>query len=375
MSSTRTRDAATARGKSAETLSSILSFLSDFEREENVDLSTPTKLPPPAHGDDDTEESKTATGTTVLSDLLRYSLDSDEHTTRAPPRGPEAGATLLPLPGSGAADSIALISLRIKNARVQLLEKQAEIDVLKEQLRVKDERIAELDGSVAQQQEALRVANEQAIARHLETISKLVQDKSKLTQKIAALLKGFEQVEAKYQEKISKMRARYESEFNGKRDVLRNQEKLRRQKWEKAKIEEIREITVQGLQPEIQRLLEVHKADVRRVEQESEDKQAALRRQLAHEHQVEIQALQNRFRSDVEAATREQRDATARAMEAQQLKFEDLKQNLIKEKHVEMTSLKAQHAEEVESLQDAHHRVSTVADGGSGGCLRCDARM
>ena len=76
------------------------------------------------------------------------------------------------------------------------------------------------------------------------------------------------------------MQQRYDADFHGKREVLRQQEKARRQRWEKAKIEEIREITVRGLQPEVQRLLEAHKADCRRLKVEAEDGLAAQRRQL-----------------------------------------------------------------------------------------------
>lgn len=82
-----------------------------------------------------------------------------------------------------------------------------------------------------------------------------------------------------------------------------------------------------------------------------------FRKRLLQEHQLEVQALQNRFRGEVESAAHEQRQSMQRAMESQQLKFEDLKQNLIKEKHVELSTLKAQHATETEALGAAHRKV------------------
>eukprot|EP00750_Incisomonas_marina_P014463 INCI17666.8.p1 GENE.INCI17666.8~~INCI17666.8.p1 ORF type:complete len:634 (-),score=156.41 INCI17666.8:953-2854(-) len=400
-----------ARGKSAETLNSILNFLSDFEKEENVDLSSHNNnhhhnnthnsthnnthnnnnnndrdgskllLPPARTG----ERAEHASGTSVLTELLQFSLETGSEPSTRRRQGTNAKSTELAAaapatetaPGSdvvasarveydgaattrghSAADStISLISRRMKTARVQLAEKQAEIDVLRGQVAERDRRIAELDGSASKEAIALKAENERTIARHLETISKLVSDKGKLTQKIASLLRGFERVEAEYQEKIKHMKARYDADFDGKREVLRQQEKQRRLKWEKAKVEEIREITVQGLQPEIQRLLEVHKANLRKKDQDAEDRLATLRRQLMQEHQLEVQALQNRFRGEVESAAHEQRQSMQRAMESQQLKFEDLKQNLIKEKHVELSTLKAQHATEAEALEAAHRKA------------------
>eukprot|EP00750_Incisomonas_marina_P014458 INCI17666.3.p1 GENE.INCI17666.3~~INCI17666.3.p1 ORF type:complete len:419 (-),score=91.11 INCI17666.3:1854-3110(-) len=323
-----------ARGKSAETLNSILNFLSDFEKEENVDLSSHNNnhhhnnthnsthnnthnnnnnndrdgskllLPPARTG----ERAEHASGTSVLTELLQFSLETGSEPSTRRRQGTNAKSTELAAaapatetaPGSdvvasarveydgaattrghSAADStISLISRRMKTARVQLAEKQAEIDVLRGQVAERDRRIAELDGSASKEAIALKAENERTIARHLETISKLVSDKGKLTQKIASLLRGFERVEAEYQEKIKHMKARYDADFDGKREVLRQQEKQRRLKWEKAKVEEIREITVQGLQPEIQRLLEVHKANLRKKDQDAEDRLATLRRQL-----------------------------------------------------------------------------------------------
>lgn len=302
-----------ARGKSAETLNSILNFLSDFEKEENVDLSSSSL--PKSRNDDNSKKSLLppsrtgeradhASGNSVLTDLLQFSLEngtdlstrqgansnstelaSTPATETAPgtdvvasARAELGAATML---GHSSADStISLISRRMKTARVQLAEKQAEIDVLRGQVAERDRRIAELDGSASKEAIALKAENERTIARHLETISKLVSDKGKLTQKIASLLRGFERVEAEYQEKIKHMKARYDADFDGKREVLRQREKQRRLKWEKAKVEEIREITVQGLQPEIQRLLEVHKANLRKKDQDTEDRLATLRRQL-----------------------------------------------------------------------------------------------
>jgi hypothetical protein len=284
------------RGKSVETLNNILSFLAEFEKSENVDLSSEasgTRTPGGAGQATGATlpREQSATGTSVLSDLLRFSSDSE-------PRGGFASAAdasssaefqatarlprpsgAIPLPAASH-DSISAISARMRSARMQLQEKQAEIDVLRGQLAERDKRNAELDGSAARVATAMRAENERTIARHLETISRLVADKGKLTQKIASLLRGFEQVEAKYQERIANLRARYDADFSGKRDVLRQQERVRRQQWEKAKVEEIREITVQGLQPEIQRLLEAHKTELRHRDQQAEDRVVAVRRLL-----------------------------------------------------------------------------------------------
>lgn len=42
-------------------------------------------------------------------------------------------------------------------------------------------------------------------------------------------------------------------------------EKLRREKWIKEKTQEIKEITVKGLEPDIQKLIAKHKAEIKKI--------------------------------------------------------------------------------------------------------------
>ena len=96
-----------------------------------------------------------------------------------------------------------------------------------------------------------------------------------------------------------------------------------------------------------------------------------MRRHLNQEHRLEIEKLQNRFRTEVDAAGREEREAAARTMERQQLKFEDLKQNLIQEKHSQLSTLKAQHASEIERAEETKRMVCISGNNffaGSGAC-------
>jgi 5-azacytidine-induced protein 1 len=56
-------------------------------------------------------------------------------------------------------------------------------------------------------------------------------------------------------------------ELKRNREAWSASEKVRKERWEKDKVNEIRAQTVKGLEPEIQRIVERNKEDLRRAEE------------------------------------------------------------------------------------------------------------
>ena len=54
-------------------------------------------------------------------------------------------------------------------------------------------------------------------------------------------------------------------ELKKQKEVSEAAEKIRRDKWIKEKTQEIKELTVKGLEPEIQRLITKHKAEIKAI--------------------------------------------------------------------------------------------------------------
>ena len=55
------------------------------------------------------------------------------------------------------------------------------------------------------------------------------------------------------------------AEIKKQKDVMQTAEKLRREKWIKDKSQQIKELTVKGLEPDIQKLIAKHKAEIKKL--------------------------------------------------------------------------------------------------------------
>ena len=122
----------------------------------------------------------------------------------------------------------------------------------------------------AREREALKKQRgeyESAIARHLSFIDRLLKDKEDLTAKCDELTEQIKALEQGFQRSISETQRAHATDLAKRRENWAAQERVRREKWEKDKTAEIKKLTVQGLEPEIQRILDKHKEDCRRLEE------------------------------------------------------------------------------------------------------------
>ncbi|CAH2291520.1 centrosomal of 131 kDa isoform X1 [Pelobates cultripes] len=106
---------------------------------------------------------------------------------------------------------------------------------------------------------------EATIQRHLSFIDQLIDDKKALSEKCESLVNELKQVDQKYGNKINQMQEHHDLEMKKLQDLMSAAEKVRREKWIDEKTKKIKEITVKGLEPEIQRLIAKHKQEIRKL--------------------------------------------------------------------------------------------------------------
>uniref|UniRef100_A0A671N6T0 Centrosomal protein of 131 kDa n=1 Tax=Sinocyclocheilus anshuiensis TaxID=1608454 RepID=A0A671N6T0_9TELE len=106
---------------------------------------------------------------------------------------------------------------------------------------------------------------EATIQRHLTFIDQLIDDKKSLSERCEEVVGELKQVDQKYTKKIAQMQEQHELEIKKLKELMGATEKIRREKWIDEKTKKIKEITVKGLEPEIQKLITKHKQELKKL--------------------------------------------------------------------------------------------------------------
>ncbi|XP_068119434.1 centrosomal protein of 131 kDa isoform X3 [Hyperolius riggenbachi] len=154
---------------------------------------------------------------------------------------------------------------------------------------------------------------EATIQRHLTFIDQLIDDKKGLSERCESLVVELKQVDQKYGNKIRQMQEQHDLEMKKLQELMSATEKVRREKWIDEKTKKIKEITVKGLEPEIQRLISKHKQEIRKLKalHEAELLQSDERAAMRYVHQAE-ELRQNLEREKEEVSQRERELAKQR---------------------------------------------------------------
>ncbi|PHJ23676.1 5-azacytidine induced protein 1 [Cystoisospora suis] len=158
-------------------------------------------------------------------------------------------------------------ALRKKVAALELIveEKHQNLLALKKLFEQQEDAKRELKEKLEKKFSADVAKYEEAVDRQLKMVDKLLVDKSELTKKCDALTEEMKQAEKKFQERLEDQANQFQREAERQKRALLNAEKSRREAWQREKSQEIKELTIKGLEPEIQRLMDRHRDEKRKM--------------------------------------------------------------------------------------------------------------
>nr|XP_020460446.1 centrosomal protein of 131 kDa isoform X2 [Monopterus albus] len=209
---------------------------------------------------------------------------------------------------------------------------------------------------------------EDTIQRHLTFIDQLINDKKALSERCEGVVGELKQVDQKYTKKIAQMQEQHEMEIKKLKDLMSASEKIRREKWIDEKTKKIKEITVKGLEPEIQKLISKHKQELKKLQtlHEAELLQADAR--AAQRYVRHCEELRQQLENEKEELCQRERELAKERYEKQlqeeELSLQQQRRRLYKEVADEkerLAQLAARQRAELEDLRRQLEENSSVA--------------
>ncbi|XP_076791460.1 centrosomal protein of 131 kDa isoform X2 [Arvicanthis niloticus] len=359
---------------------------------------------------------------TLLSEAKLHSIMSflDEMEQPAPWRESlvlEAGPRPLELGSEGGTSMMRLkLELEEKKQAMVLLQR-----ALAQQRDLTVRRVKETEKELSRQLQQQKEQYETTIQRHLSFIDQLIEDKKVLSEKCEGVVAELKHGDQQCRERVAQMQEQHElerhpssrmeglfsflcplnpafhaasaAEIKKLKELMSATEKIRREKWINEKTKKIKEITVRGLEPEIQKLIAKHKQEVRRLrglheaELQQREEQAAqrhlrqaeeLREHLEREREVlgqqERERAQQRFEQHLEQEQRaleqqrrrlynevaEEKERLGQQAARQRVELEELRQQLEESSTALTRSLRAEFERSREE-QERRHQMELKA--------------
>ena len=283
--------------------------------------------------EEEEEEEETTTTTTIANDLV-------------PQPASPAGALGI------AAATYDTVKARMEELRSELARRDALVRKLEAELRVSYDRAA---ATTAVQLAEQRAANDAATQRHLDLADRLLADKATLADECAKLSEALHLCEAKHAAALEQQRASFASEL-----------KLKRQKWdaervvwEEEKTKQVKELTIRGLEPEIQKLVRGHRAASAAAEDKFRLSLEKQRVELEARREAEALELRNSLKREHHRALELEREAAGVRLRDQAAEYET---QLAEQRRV-ASSLDASSAERYDAgRRDERRRLEKVIE-------------
>ncbi|XP_032932879.1 centrosomal protein of 131 kDa isoform X2 [Catharus ustulatus] len=267
---------------------------------------------------------------------------------------------------SAVATEVTSSMMRLK---LEVEEKKRAISLLQtaltQQRELTDRHVKQTEKELGQQLRLQREQYEAAIQRHLAFIDQLLDDKKVLSEKCEAVVAELKQVDQKYGQKITQMQEQHElvwrtlgpfcEEIKKLKEFMSATEKVRREKWIEEKTKKIKEITVKGLEPEIQKLLAKHREDIRQLKLLHEAELLQSDERAAQRYGRQAQELRGLLEREKEEQSQRERERARQRCE-QQLEQEEQALELQRRR------LYAEVAEEKERLSQQAARQRAEAE-------------
>ncbi|XP_066560484.1 centrosomal protein of 131 kDa isoform X1 [Amia ocellicauda] len=264
---------------------------------------------------DEMEKSEQERPRSVTSGSLREVLLSEEELAGVE----QASATAAEVTGS---------MMRVK---LELEEKRRTVNMLQTALAQQREltvrHVKETEKELNRNFQLQKEQYEATIQRHLAFIDQLIDDKKALSERCEGVVTELKQVDQKYTKKIAQMQEQHDlvwhilgplcEEIKKLKELMSATEKIRREKWIDEKTKKIKEITVKGLEPEIQKLIAKHKQELKKLRAVHEAELLQADERAAQRYVRQTEELRQQLEREKEEQCQRERELAKQRYEKQ----------------------------------------------------------
>jgi 5-azacytidine-induced protein 1 len=129
-----------------------------------------------------------------------------------------------------------------------------------------------------------------------------------LSEKCEKLVKELKDVEKSYSDRLRTAEERFKVDSHRIKETLETAEKIRREKWIEEKTKQIKEMTVKGLEPEIQALITKHKNELKKLKTIHDAELLQADERAAQRYIKITEELRENYEREKEASIQRERD-------------------------------------------------------------------
>lgn len=251
---------------------------------------------------------------------------------------------------------------------------RSKIQRLEEEIRSQGEAIQVLTGQLdqahdkeramarefgAQRDQALaaqKASFEAAAQRQLAFIDRLMREKEELGRRCGDLGEEIRSLTGAYEARMEDMKTRFEADLRRHKEAWQAAERSKREAWMADKTREIKEMTIRGLEPDIQRLVAKHRQDLERREQEWQLETRKRLDELRLQHEDELRLLRDRWGRERDEVLERERAAAQTKLRDQADRFDGqvaaLRVRLAEEAEARVEAVERQRREDRARLED-----------------------
>uniref|UniRef100_A0A8D1LRZ4 Centrosomal protein 131 n=1 Tax=Sus scrofa TaxID=9823 RepID=A0A8D1LRZ4_PIG len=274
----------------------------------------------------------------------------------------------------GTAGSTSVMRLRLeveeKKQAMVLLQR-----ALAQQRDLTVRRVKETEKELGRQLRQQREHYEATIQRHLSFIDQLIEDKKVLGEKCEALVAELKQGDQRRKDREAQMQEQHELEIKKLKELMSATEKVRREKWINEKTRKIKEITVKGLEPEIQKLIAKHKQEVKKLKSLHATELLQAEEHAAQRYSRQAEELREHLEREKEALGRQEWERAQQRfeqhLEQEQRALQQQRRRLYNEVAEEKERLSQQAARQRAELEELRLQLEESSSAG-GRALRAE---